>query len=46
MRGELCPPEAVLIVRHMLACCTECQKVTRPLWEFMEQKPARLGGRR
>jgi hypothetical protein len=46
MRGELCPPEVVLIVRHMLAGCTECQKMTRPLWELMEQSPERLGGRR
>lgn len=46
MRGELSLPEALPIVRHMLAGCTECQRVTAPLWELMEQKPERPGGRR
>ncbi|HEV2853271.1 MAG TPA: hypothetical protein VHC97_10750 [Thermoanaerobaculia bacterium] len=40
MRGELSLPEAVPVVRHLLRGCTECLKVTRPLWELME----RLGG--
>jgi hypothetical protein len=46
MRGELSLPERLPIVRHMLAGCAECQKVTAPLWELMEQKPKRPGGRR
>ena len=46
MRGELLLPEGLPIVRHMLSGCAECLKVTRPLWELMEQKPERVGGRR
>lgn len=45
MRGELSPAETLPIVRHMLAGCTKCLKVTRPLWELMK-KPKGLGGRR
>lgn len=44
MRSELSPPEAALIVRHLMSGCTECLKVTRPFWDLMELK--RLGGRR
>lgn len=44
MRGELSLPETLPIVRHMLAGCTGCLTVTRPLWELMELK--RLGGHR
>lgn len=46
MRGELSLPERLPIVRHMLAGCAECQKVTAPLWELMELKPKLPGGRR
>jgi hypothetical protein len=43
LRGELPRAEVKPIVRHMLADCPECLKVTRPLWELMERKPERLG---
>lgn len=43
MRAELPLVEVKPIVRHMLAGCVECRKVTRPLWERMERKPERLG---
>lgn len=46
MRGELSLSDRLPIVRHMLAGCAECQKVTAPLWELMRQKPKRPGGRR
>ena len=46
MRGELPLPERLPIVRHMLSGCTECLKVTRPLWELMKEEPKRRGGRR
>jgi hypothetical protein len=46
MRGELSLPEVRQIVRHMLSGCTECLKVTRPLWALMQKEPKRLGGRR
>ena len=39
MRSELSLPETLPIVRHLLAGCSECLKVTRPLWELMEKKP-------
>ena len=44
MRGELPLPEGLPIVRHMLSGCSECLKVTRPLWELIEHKLERRGG--
>lgn len=38
MRGELSPAEVLAVVRHMISGCTECLKVTRPIWELMEKK--------
>lgn len=43
MRGELTPREAAPIVRHVLAGCAKCLKVTRKLWSIGEELPA-LGG--
>ena len=39
MRGELGPREAAPIVRHVLAGCARCLKVTRKLWSFGEELP-------
>ncbi len=46
LTGVLPPPEAALVVRHLLTGCPQCLKVTRPLWQLMEEKPKRSGGRR
>lgn len=46
MRGELPLPERLPIVRHMLSGCSECLKVTRPLWKLMERKLERRGAHR
>ena len=35
MRGELSRAEVLAVVRHMISGCTECRKVTRPIWEMM-----------
>jgi hypothetical protein len=43
MRGELAPSEASPLVRHLLAGCAKCLKVTRELWSFGEGGP-KLGG--
>jgi hypothetical protein len=43
MRGELKPREAAPIVRHVLAGCAQCLKVTRKLWSFGDEV-SRLGG--
>lgn len=37
IRGDLPRTEVALIVRHMLTGCPQCLKVTRHLWELMEQ---------
>ncbi len=46
MHGELSRAEGLPIVRHMLSGCSECLKVTRPLWELTEQKLERRGAHR
>jgi hypothetical protein len=43
MRGELTPREAAPIVRHVLAGCVQCLKVTRKLWRFGEELPQLRG---
>lgn len=43
MRGELASREASPIVRHLLAGCAQCLKVTRKLWSFGDEVP-KLGG--
>ena len=45
LRGELSRLDVLPIVRHLLSGCTECLKVTRPLWELMEPGPKAGGGR-
>ena len=39
MRGELPPGAAAAVVRHLLAGCAQCLKVTRKLWSFGEELP-------
>ena len=39
MRGELPREEVRAIVRHLLAGCPECLKVTRRLFELGERPP-------
>ena len=46
LRAELPLVEVKPIVRHMLAGCPECLKVTRPIWEVMAPRPILRRGRR
>jgi hypothetical protein len=45
MRAELPATETTLVVRHLLANCPKCQRVTRQLWEHGERVPKPKGGR-
>ena len=36
MRGELSGPACRIIVRHLLAGCPQCSRVTGRLWSFGE----------
>lgn len=36
LRGEASGAEARALVRHLLAGCPQCLKVTRPLWKLGE----------
>jgi hypothetical protein len=43
MLGDLASREAAPIVRHLLAGCAQCLKVTRKLWSFGDEGP-KVGG--